>query len=139
MDVERLAADLTAGLEPPVSRVCQDLIREFSMRPTDQQRRMSFAWLAKLVDRSWDDPLFQSAVTALTTVPHHPLVMYFVMHDEVEDREIPLSLQYVKRCLAEGEFVHPRTGEEIPDASKRLVPVFCLSSSFGKLMSGKYA
>lgn len=130
MDIEHLAAELTEGLEPPVSLVCTELITRFSEIPASEQRRMSFKWLASLVHLEWDNGDFQGAIAALTTVRDHPLTLYFVMWDEVEHREISVELADFKEALRERCFVHPTTGEEIESFEDRLVPVFRLSHTF---------
>ena len=130
MNVDLLAAELTDGLEPPVSDVCMGLIHRFATIPATEQRRMSFTWLASLVDREWDDAIFQSAISAMTSVRNHPLILYFVMHDAVEDRELSIELCYVKESIHHHIFIHPTTGEEIPDFERLLVPVFRTSPAF---------
>lgn len=130
MDVKHLAAELTAGLEPPVSLVCTKLITHFAEIPPAEQRRMSFRWLASLVHLQWDDSEFQAAITALTTVRDHPLTLYFVMWDEVEDREIPVELSVFKAAVRDHCFIHPRTGEQVEGFEDRLIPVFRINQSF---------
>lgn len=134
MDVNLIADKLTSGLEPPVSSVCKMLIHRFAETPAHEQRRMSFRLLADFVHCRWDDHVFQAAITALTTVPDHPLVLYFIMHDEREDREIAIELSYFKQSMTEHVFIHPRTGEEVEDFEDRLIPVFRTSPCFHALL-----
>lgn len=130
MDMSRISTELTRGLESPVSDVCRELMDQLASRPKEELRRLTFLWLARSVHRQWDDQVFQSALTALTTMRHHPLTMYYVMYDPVEDRELAISASEAMRSFDDQEFIHPRTGEAVPDFEKNLIPVFRASEEF---------
>lgn len=135
MNVQSITEELTSGLEPPVSTICERLIEYFATTPFEQQTRMSFMWLADRVNVSWSDSIFQAAIAAMTSIPNHPLNMYFVMYDEVIGREHPIAMSEFKGALDRKFMVHPRTGDELANFQDKLIPVFCLSQEFKSLVS----
>jgi hypothetical protein len=135
MNMSKISTELTKGLEPPVSDVCRELMDQLASTPRDELRRLTYLWLAKLVHRQWDDDVFQSALTALTTMRNHPLTLYFVMYDPVEDRELSISAGDAMRSFDEREFIHPRTGEAVPNFENSLIPVFRASDEFLGLLA----
>ncbi|KGB21456.1 hypothetical protein AtDm6_3092 [Acetobacter tropicalis] len=56
--------------------------------------------------------------------------MYFVFHDENEDREIAISAKDAMKAAKENEFYNPETGEEIDDFLKKLFPVYKMTEFF---------
>jgi hypothetical protein len=86
--------------------------------------------LAEFAETRPDDDVLQAAVTALTTIKHSPLMLYFVFYDQEEDREIAISASEVMQSVDEETFIHPRTGDEIQDFSALLKPVYRASPEF---------
>lgn len=132
-DIKRSYAQ---DLDEPIAGLCLHLVDSLAHVPPKQLRRISLAWLASIADRKWDDDEFQAALTALTTSRLHPLTMYFVWHDRDEDREVAFSAGDVMRAVEETVFIHPRTGEEIPDFERELTPVLRASDAFMQFLEG---
>lgn len=130
MALRDIKESLTRDIREPVLHVCQTLVdRLAAMRPT-QLQRLTYVLLADFAQTKPDDDVFQSALTALTTIKHNPLTLYFVFYDEADDREIAISASEVMQSVDESVFIHPRTGEEVADFASQLKPVYKASQEF---------
>lgn len=130
MALQDIKENIARDIREPVLHVCQNLVdRLAAMRP-DQLQRLTYILLADFAQTRPDDDVFQSALTALTTIKHNPLTLYFVFYDEGEDREIAVSASEVMQSVDEAVFIHPRTGEEIEDFTGQLKPVYKASQEF---------
>lgn len=135
MKLEQIAASIAADVREPALDVCLRLVNELAKRPPDQLQRLSYIFLAKLVNTKVEDNDFRTALHTLVNHRHHPLTLYYVFLDEGDGREIPLSMRDVKEALDDNEFVHPRTGELVPQYQKLIRPVFKASEEFAEALS----
>jgi hypothetical protein len=134
MALQDIKENLVRDIREPVLHVCQTIVdRLAGMRPT-QLQRLTYVLLADFAQTKPDDDVLQSALTALTTIKHNPLTLYFVFHDEADDREIAISASEVMQSVDEAIFIHPRTGEEIEDFASQLKPVYKASQEFVKAL-----
>ena len=122
--------NIDRDIRDPLLPVCRALVDRLATMKPNQLQRLTYMLLAEIVQRRPDDDLLQSALTALTTIKHNPLTMYFVFYDTGEDREISISVREVMQSVDESLFIHPRTGEEVEDFERKLKPVFKASKEF---------
>jgi hypothetical protein len=114
----------------PIRQVCLRLVDRLAAISADQLQRLTFTILADFAETSPDADELHSALTALTTMKHSPLQLYFVFYDAEDDREIAIPASDVMQAVDEDIFVHPRTGEEVPDFARQLKPVYKATREF---------
>lgn len=114
----------------PVKQVCLRLVDGLAAMSADQLQRLTFTILADFAGTSPDADDLHAALTALTTMRHSPLQLYFVFYDAGDDREIAIPAPDVMQSVDEGVFAHPRTGEEVPDFASNLKPVYKATREF---------
>lgn len=114
----------------PVRQVCLRLIDRLAAISPDQRQRLTFTILADFAGTSPEADELHAALTALTTMKLSPLTLYFVFYDAGDDREIAIPASDVMQSVDDGVFVHPRTGEEIPDFARQLKPVYKATREF---------
>ena len=136
MALDDIRHNIDRDIREPLLPVCRALVDRLATMKPDQLQRLTYILLADFVQRRPDDDLFQSALTALTTIKHNPLTMYFVFYDAGEDREIAISVNEAMRSVDEALFIHPRTGEEVADFERQLKPVFRASKEFVAAITG---
>lgn len=130
MALQDIKENLARDIREPVLRVCQTLVdRLATMKPAELQR-LTYLVLAKFAHTKPDDDVLHSALTVLTTIRHNPLTLYFIFYDEAEDREIAVTASEAMQSVDEALFIHPRTGEEVPDFERKLKPVYRASQEF---------
>ncbi|MCP1214306.1 hypothetical protein [Acetobacter okinawensis] len=130
MTINDLKASIADNMDERVAQVCLAIIDRMANMEPAQMERLTYRLLAHMAHRSVEDKIFQSAVTTLTSAEHHPLVMYFLFYDEAENREVSVSSSDAMQSVRDGYFIHPRTGEEIYEFTKLLIPAFKPSTEF---------
>ncbi|KAA8389639.1 hypothetical protein FOH24_08800 [Acetobacter tropicalis] len=130
MSIDKIKIQLARQLEEPVLQVCLNIVDHLSRVSFDQAQRLTFTLLYNWSESDVDESTFYAALTALTSMKNRPLVMYFVFHDENEDREIAISAKDAMKAAKENEFYNPETGEEIDDFLKKLFPVYKMTEFF---------
>lgn len=138
MALDDIRQNIDRDIREPLLPVCRALVDRLSTMKPNQLQRLTYMLLAEFVQRRPDDDVFQSALTALTTIKHHPLTMYFVFYDADEDREIALSVKEAMQSVDEALFIHPRTGEEVANFEQQLKPVFRASTEFVAALTGSH-
>jgi hypothetical protein len=136
MALEDIKQNIDRDIREPLLPVCRALVDQLAKMKPNQLQRLTYMLLADFVQRRPDDEVFQSALTALTSIKHHPLTMYFVFYDADEEREIAISVRDAMQSVDEALFIHPRTGEEVPDFERQLKPVFRASKEFIAALTG---
>jgi hypothetical protein len=139
MALDDIRQNIDRDIREPLLPVCRALVDRLATMKPDQLQRLTYMLLADFVQRRPDDDVFQSALTALTTIKHNPLTMYFVFYDAGEDREIPISVNEAMLSVDEALFIHPRTGEEVADFERQLKPVFRASNEFVSALTNRHA
>lgn len=132
--IQKIVDGLERDLSGPLAETCLLLVNRLSQMPADQLRRLTFPLLGGLAEREPQDALLQSAVTALTTVRHNPLVLYFIFLDVEDDREIDVSAAEVMQSLKDGLFIHPRTGIPVAEFKALLQPAYRISPEFSSVL-----
>ena len=135
MALQDIKENIARDIREPVLHVCQTLVDRLASMEPAQLQRLTYMVLAEFAHTKPDDDVFHSALTALTTIRHNPLTLYFVFYDEAEDREIAVSASEFMQSVDEALFIHPRTGEEVPDFERQLKPVYKASQEFVKALS----
>lgn len=135
MKVDLVVNQLIEGLDPSISAVCEQMIIKLSEIPPRQLERITVAWLADIAHLKWNDRIMQSALAAMTSVRHHPLVLYFIMYDSITKHEIAFEVEEVSRSLESGELIHPHTGFAIPNFTEQLKPVYRINPQFEELIN----
>lgn len=130
VSIDKIKIQLARQLEEPVLQVCLNIVDHLSRVSFDQAQRLTFTLLYNWSESDVDESTFYAALTALTSMKNRPLVMYFVFHDENEDREIAISAKDAMKAAKENEFYNPETGEEIDDFLKKLFPVYKMTEFF---------
>jgi hypothetical protein len=130
MGIAQIRESIERDLREPVLHLCHELVDKMAAMKPDQLNRLTYLTLSSFVNKPADDEIFQSALTALTTVNHNPLTLYFLFLDEADDREIAISAAEVMLSVDENFFVNPRTGEEIKNFVPLLKPVFRATKEF---------
>lgn len=130
MSLNDIKENLNRDIRQPVLRVCETLVDRLAQMQPNQLQRLTFQLLASFAETKPDDDVLQAALTALTTINHNPLTLYFVFYDEGEDREVSISASEVMQSVDDAIFVHPRTGEQIPQFENYLKPVYRASNEF---------
>lgn len=130
MKVDEIKDSLARDVREPWLHVCHQVVDEMARRRPVELFRLTYMMIAGFVGRSAEDEILQSAITTLTTHRHHPLTMYYVFLDVADDREIAISSSDVMQSVDENVFIHPRTGEEVPDFADLIRPVFKASGEF---------
>ena len=138
MALEDIKRNIDRDIREPLLPVCRALVDRLATMKPNQLQRLTYMLLADFVHRRPDDDVFQSALTALTTIKHNPLTMYFVFYDAGEDREIAISVKEVMQSVDDAYFIHPRTGEEVSDFERQLKPVFKASNEFVAALAGTH-
>ncbi len=137
MVLKEIQDNIARDVHEPIKHVCLKLVEKLSsMRPA-QLQRLTFMLLADFAEKQFDDDQLQAALTALTTIKHNPLTLYFVFYDEGEDREIAISASEAMQSVDEDVFIHPRTGEEVEDFARQLKPVYKVSQEFAAAIAGQ--
>jgi hypothetical protein len=135
MALKDIKANIARDIREPVLHICETLVdRLAAMRPA-QLERLTYMLLADFAQSRPDDDVFQSALTALTTIKHNPLTLYFVFYDEADDREIAISASEAMQSVDNAVFIHPRTGEEVKNFTTHLKPVYRASPEFVKSLT----
>lgn len=116
--------------------ICREVIEALSDKPRSELRRIPVMWLANAAHCSWRDEAFQAALTQLTTAPNHPLSLYFVWFDELQNRELSFEAQEVSEFLREHIMPHPITGEPIKHFENKLHPVYRITRVFESHLEG---
>lgn len=130
MGIEKVILRLTRQLEGPVLDTCLAIVVRLSDIPFDQAQRLTFRHLYDWAGHKVEEDTFYAALTALTSVKRHPLILYFVFYDEWNDIEIAVSAQQAYDAAERNEFFNPETGEEIEDFLEKLFPVYRMSPIF---------
>lgn len=130
MALREIQETIDRDTRDPVRQVCLRLVDRLAAISPDQLQRLTFTILADFAGTSTDADELHAALTALTTMQHSPLQLYFVFYDEGDDREIAIPASDVMQSVDEGIFAHPRTGEEVPDFTRQLKPVYKATREF---------
>lgn len=130
MEFRQIRATIESAFQEPVLHVCLSIVDRLAVMKPAQTKRLTYVLLARMAHCDAQDDAFQAAVTGLTSMQHRPLTMYFVMDDFEDEREISISASEVFRSVDEQLFIHPRTGDVVPDFADRLKPVFRASDEF---------
>lgn len=138
MALEDIKRNIDRDIREPLLPVCRALVDRLATMKPNQLQRLTYILLADFVHRRPDDDVFQSALTALTSIKHNPLTMYFVFYDAGDDREIAISVKEAMQSVDDACFIHPRTGEEVSDFERQLKPVFKASNEFVAALTGSH-
>lgn len=130
MALQDIRENIERDIREPVLHVCQTLIDRLAKMNPAQLQRLTYMILADFAGSRPEDDIFQAALTALTTIKHNPLTLYFVFYDAGEDREFAISAAEAIQSVDEALFIHPRTGEEVADFESLLKPVYRASQEF---------
>jgi hypothetical protein len=130
MALQDIKENIARDIREPVLHVCQTLVDRLALMQPAQLQRLTYMLLADFAQTRPDDDVFHAALTALTTIKHNPLTLYFVFYDEADDREIAITALEVMQSVDEAMFIHPRTGEEVQDFESQLKPVYKASQEF---------
>lgn len=130
MALREIQETIDRDTRDPVKQVCLRIVNRLAAMSADQLQRLTFTILADFAGTSPDADELHAALTALTTMQHSPLMLYFVFYDAGDDREIAVPASDVMQSVDEGIFVHPRTGEEVPDFAQELKPVYKATREF---------
>lgn len=130
MALQDIKENIARDIREPVLHVCQTIVDRLAAIKPDQLQRLTYTILANFAEKKPDDDVFLSALTALTTIKHNPLTLYFIFYDTGEDREIAISASEAMQSVDESVFIHPRTGEEVEGFESQLRPVYKASQEF---------
>lgn len=130
MALQDIKENIARDIREPVLHVCQTIVDRLAAIKPDQLQRLTYTILADFAEKKPDDDVFLSALTALTTIKHNPLTLYFIFYDSGEDREVVISASEAMQSVDEAVFIHPRTGEEVEDFESQLKPVYKASQEF---------
>lgn len=130
MALQDIKENIARDIREPVLHVCQALVDRLAAINPGQLERLTYTILADFAEKKPDDDVLHAAITALTTIQHNPLTLYFIFYDAGEDREIAISASEAMLSVDEAVFIHPRTGEEVEDFESQLKPVYKASQEF---------
>lgn len=117
------------GTNPPVLQLCLKLVEYVASLPPDQRQMLTYRTFVKASGKDQIDQELMAAITILSTSKIHAFNFHGLFVDENED-EYELSAADIASARASGEFVHPQTGELIPDFEERIIPFFSPSERF---------
>ncbi|MGO2959569.1 MAG: hypothetical protein ACTIDN_11130 [Acetobacter sp.] len=130
MVIDEIKMQLRQQLEGPVLEVCLNVVDHLSDISFEQAQRLTFNRLYAWAGDNIEEFNFYAALSVLTSMKNHPLIMYFVFYDQNEDREIAISVKTALCAVKNKEFFDPETGIQIEDFEKKLFPVYKMSRSF---------
>lgn len=107
----------------PAADICMKILDFVEKTPQDELRFLTFTTLCRAAGQENVDGELLAAVNILASsrlalFDAHAL---FVDDDEIEHE---ISPEEIAEAKATGEFVHPGTGEIVPDYERHLIPFF---------------
>jgi hypothetical protein len=130
MALQDIKENIARDIREPVLNVCLTIVDRLAKIKPDQLQRLTYTILADFAERKPDDEIFLSALTALTTIKHNPITLYFLFYDFEDDCEIKISASEAIQSVDDGLFIHPRTGEDVKNFANQLKPVYKASEEF---------
>jgi len=110
----------------PAAHLCVLILDKLETLETSQLSFVTFTTFANMADRKQIDIDVLHAVNILTNTRFSLFDSHAMFIDEANsEHEIPVS--DLNKAKATGVFIHPETGEEVPDFEKHVFPFFSAS------------
>lgn len=124
MGLDHLREELLARWQDvPAADICMKILDFVEKTPPDELHFLTFTTLCRAAGRDNVDVDLLAAVnilagSRLALFDAHAL---FIDDDETEHE---LSPEEIAEAKATGEFIHPETGEVVPDYERHIIPFF---------------
>jgi hypothetical protein len=127
VDLKRQISTEWAG--QPAAELCLRIVDYLTERSSQQLRMLTFQTLAKAAQRAEVDSDVLTAIQILTSTKLAILDSKAMFVDD-DSEEHELTDDEFAEAMRTGEFVHPETGELVPDYARHVFPFFVPTAEF---------
>lgn len=129
MSVDRIKADVRAvWAQMPAAELALRLVDFIHRLPADQTAMLTYPTLLRAVGKPGVDEELFAAINLLVSSRIAALELNGLFVDD--DREIPLTAEIITAARKSGVFIHPDTGELVPNFESKIIPFFVPSARF---------
>lgn len=130
--LDTLRTELSQWADQSLMEDCVCILEFMDKLPDNQLEMLSLLMLSRAVGRESPDDRLVAAITHLVSSPLQALEAKGLFVDR-DNEEFVVSAQELFNARLHGEFVHPETGELVPNFAEHIFPFFHASERYMRL------